>query len=58
MKVLLIPSSYPTRRETWQGNYVHEFSRSLALGHDVTVVYPQQLGRPATGSKSRPSRAG
>jgi|ERR1044071_1365423 glycosyltransferase involved in cell wall biosynthesis len=51
MKVLLIPSSYPTRRENWQGNYVHEFSRSLALGHDVTVVYPQQLGRPGVGDE-------
>lgn len=51
MNVLLIPSSYPTRRETWQGNYVHEFSRSLALEHEVTVVYPQQLGRPGVGDE-------
>ena len=51
MKVLLIPSSYPTPRENWQGNYVHEFARSLALGHDVTVVYPQQLGRPGVGDE-------
>lgn len=51
MNVLLIPSSYPTRRETWQGNYVHEFARSLALEHDVTVVYPQQLGKAGVGDE-------
>jgi teichuronic acid biosynthesis glycosyltransferase TuaC len=49
MNILLIPSVFPTRRELWPGLYVYEYARSLALGHDVTVVYPQQLGSPRVG---------
>lgn len=49
MNVLLIPSVFPTRRELWPGLYVYEYARSLALRHDVTVVYPQQLGSPRVG---------
>lgn len=51
MNVLLIPSSFPTQREPWPGSYIYEYARSLALQHDVTVVYPQQLGRPEVGDK-------
>ncbi|MGZ5435796.1 MAG: glycosyltransferase [Pyrinomonadaceae bacterium] len=51
MNVLLIPSSFPTRREKWHGSYVHEFARSLALQHSVTVLYPQQLGSPGVGDE-------
>lgn len=51
MNVLLIPSSFPTQREPWPGNYIHEYARSLALQHEVTVVYPQQLGKAGVGDK-------
>ncbi|MFN2454885.1 MAG: glycosyltransferase [Pyrinomonadaceae bacterium] len=49
MNILLIPSVFPTRREPWPGSYVYEYARSLALHHNVTVVYPQQLGSPLVG---------
>ncbi|MDT5269280.1 MAG: glycogen synthase [Acidobacteriota bacterium] len=49
MNILLIPSVFPTRRELWPGLYVYEYARSLAHSHDVTVVYPQQLGSPRVG---------
>ena len=49
MNILLIPSVFPTRREQWPGLYVYEYARSLAQSHDVTVVYPQQLGSPRVG---------
>ncbi|MBV8857740.1 MAG: glycosyltransferase family 4 protein [Acidobacteria bacterium] len=51
MNILLIPSVFPTRRELWPGLYVYEYARSLALKHDVTVVYPQQLGSPRVGAE-------
>ena len=51
MNILLIPSVFPTRRELWPGLYVYEYARSLALRHDVTVVYPQQLGSPRVGDE-------
>ena len=51
MNVLLIPSSFPTRRETWHGNFIYEYARSLTLQHQVTVVYPQQLGNPGVGKE-------
>jgi glycosyltransferase involved in cell wall biosynthesis len=51
MNVLLIPSSFPTRREPWPGSYIYEYARSLALRHEVTVVYPQQSGSPGVGDE-------
>jgi glycosyltransferase involved in cell wall biosynthesis len=51
MNVLLIPSSFPTKRQPWPGNYIYEYARSLALQHNVTVVYPQQLGAPGIGDE-------
>ena len=51
MNVLLIPSSFPTQREPWPGSYIYEYAKSLALEHDVTVVYPQQLGRAGVGNE-------
>jgi glycosyltransferase involved in cell wall biosynthesis len=51
MNVLLIPYSFPTRREPWPGNFVMEYARSLALQHHVTVVYPQRLGSPSVGNQ-------
>jgi glycosyltransferase involved in cell wall biosynthesis len=51
MNVLLIPSYFPTRRELWRATYVYEYARSLALEHNVTVVYPQQLGSPGVGDE-------
>jgi glycosyltransferase involved in cell wall biosynthesis len=49
VNVLLIPSSFPTRREPWPGSFVKEYARSLALQHHVTVVYPQQLKSSGVG---------
>lgn len=49
MNVLLIPSVFPTRQSRWPGLYVYEYARSLALRHNVTVVYPQQLGAERVG---------
>ncbi len=49
MNILLVPSVFPTKRELWPGLYVYEYARSLALRHNVTVVYPQQLGSPRVG---------
>jgi glycosyltransferase involved in cell wall biosynthesis len=51
MNVLLIPSSFPTRREPWPANYIYEYARSLALQHEVTVLYPQHLGSPGVGNE-------
>ncbi|MDQ2974669.1 MAG: hypothetical protein M3R69_04550 [Acidobacteriota bacterium] len=31
LNVLIIPSSFPTTRESWPANYVYEYARSLAL---------------------------
>lgn len=51
MNVLLIPSSFPTKREPWPGSFIYEYARSLALQHNVTVVYPQQLGDQGVGNE-------
>lgn len=51
MNILLIPSSFPTKRNTWPANFIYEYARSLALRHNVTVVYPEQLGSPGVGDE-------
>ena len=51
MNVLLIPSHFPTRREPQRATYIRDYARSLALQHEVTVVYPQQLGTQGAGDE-------
>ena len=51
MNVLILTSAFPTMRESWRGTYVLECARSLALHHNVTVVYPEQLSAPNVGNK-------
>lgn len=51
MNVLLIPSSFPTKQDPWPGSFVKEYARSLALQHNVTVVYLQQLGSLGVGDQ-------
>ena len=51
MNVLIITSAFPTMRESWRGTYVLECARSLALHHDVTVVYPERLSAPNVGNE-------
>ncbi|HKQ06574.1 MAG TPA: glycosyltransferase [Blastocatellia bacterium] len=51
MNVLLIPSHFPTRREPQRATYIRDYARSLALQHEVTVIYPQQLGAQGAGDE-------
>jgi glycosyltransferase involved in cell wall biosynthesis len=51
MNVLLLTSTFPTMRESWRGTYVLECARSLALRHNVTVVYPERLTAPNVGNE-------
>lgn len=51
MNVLFLSTNFPTRREPNLATYIHEYARSLALKHNVTIVYPQQLGAPGVGDE-------
>jgi len=51
MNVLFLPSHFPSKREPHRATYVYEYARSLALEHNVTIVYPQQLGTPGVGDE-------
>lgn len=51
MNILIITSAFPTIRESWRGTYVLECARSLALHHNVTVVYPERLSAANVGNE-------
>ena len=51
MNVLIITSTFPTKRESWRGTYILDCARSLALQHNVTVVYPERLSAPNVGNE-------
>jgi glycosyltransferase involved in cell wall biosynthesis len=44
MRVLLVPSFFPTPLEPHRAGYVRDYALSLGARHDVTVLYPQQVG--------------
>lgn len=44
MNILLLPSFFPTASAPDRAPYVLDYARSVALAHDVVVVYPQRLG--------------
>lgn len=51
MKVLLLPSFFPTARQPHLVTFVRDYALSVALEHDVTVLYAQQLGTPGVGGQ-------
>jgi len=44
MRVLLVPSFFPTPLEPHRAAYVRDYALSLGAAHDVTVLYAQQVG--------------
>ena len=52
MNIMLVPSSFPTSREPKRTTYIRDYACSLGIDHQVTVVYPQQVGTPEVGDNN------
>lgn len=46
LRVLFIPSWYPSAVDPVLGTFVREHAKAAALHHDVSVIYPYEVERP------------
>lgn len=52
LRVLFLPSCYPSKKHPLEGIFIREHARAVALYADVTVIYPLESRPPG----HRPAR--